>query len=255
MTDAVLGAPQAVLTRSRFYFIMALAMLAIAIVGFLPTYFLPLTQGAFVAPAIVHLHGAMFYAWTLYFVSQTWLVASGSVGAHRDWGLLGIAIATAMVLLVFVTVGAMVSFRGEHGYYEPALKFTWVQVSGMLFFGAAVALAVMNVKRPEVHKRLMLLATISLMNAPIARLFLVLGGGGPPPVGAPPPVSVTLLPDLITDLLVVAAIVFDWRTRGRPHPVYVVGGLALLVMHLTKVPVSETDAWRSIAVWLTTLGG
>jgi hypothetical protein len=254
MTDAALGAPQAVLTRSRFYFVMALAMLAIAVVGFLPTYFLPLTQGAFVAPAIVHVHGAMFYAWTLYFVSQTWLVASGRVSAHREWGLLGVAIATAMVLLVFGTAGAMVSFRAQHGFYEPALKFTWVQVSGMLFFGAVVALAVMNVKRSEVHKRLMLLATISLMNAPIARWFLVLSGGEPPPVGAPPPVAITLQPDLITDLLLVAAMMFDWRTRGGPHPVYVIGGLALLAMQLTKVPVSETDAWRTIAVWLTSLG-
>ena len=87
-------------------------------------------------------------------------------------------------------------------------------------------LAIANVRRPETHKRLMLLAGISLLDAAVARWFLTfLAPPGPP---GPPPVAVTIPPALVAYLLLVVAIVHDWRTRGRPHPVYVYGGIALL---------------------------
>ena len=83
-------------------------------------------------------------------------------------------------------------------------------------------LAIATTRRPETHKRLMLLAGISILDAAVARWFLTfLAPPGPP---GPPPVAVTIAPAFVAYLLLVAAIVFDWRTRGRPHPVYVYGG-------------------------------
>jgi hypothetical protein len=103
----------------------------------------------------------------------------------------------------------------------------------------------------------MMLATISLLDAPIARWFAVFLAPPPPPVGLapPPPVFLALPPGIVADLLLVAAIVFDWRTRGKPHPVYLAGGAALLAMQLTRIPISTTPAWDSIALWIQHLGG
>jgi hypothetical protein len=52
---------------------------------------------------------------------------------------------------------------------------------------------------------------------------------------------------LIAYLLLVAAIIFDWRTRGRPHPVYIYGGAALVAVKLLNWPISVTPAWHSFA--------
>ena len=49
--------------------------------------------------------------------------------------------------------------------------------------------------------------------------------------------------------------VHDWRTRGRPHAVYVIGGSALLLLELTAVPVSDTQAWQSVATAIGHLAG
>ena len=37
-----------------------------------------------------------------------------------------------------------------------------------------------------------------------------------------------IVPALLADSLLIAALVYDWRTRGRPHKVYVIGGLCIL---------------------------
>jgi len=60
-----------------FYFHMALACMAVAFLGFAPTYWLPLASGSFPPMPVVHFHGMLFFTWTLYFAFQTWLAASG----------------------------------------------------------------------------------------------------------------------------------------------------------------------------------
>ena len=169
-------------------------------------------------------------------------------------GLAGIALATAMVFSVFVAAGAMVHLRTAAGFREEALAFTWIQVGGMLFFATTVATAIANVRTPEVHKRLMLLATISLLDAPIARLVIGFTGAFPAP-GAPPTVAQIFPASLIADLLLLTAIAFDWRARGRPHPVYLIGGAALLVFQASRTMISDTAAWHAIAAWIAGLAG
>lgn len=230
----------------RFYMVMAFTAFAVAVLGFLPTYFMPLAGGTFSAPAIVHIHGFFFFSWTLLFALQSWLVYAGRTPSHREWGMAGIALATAMVFSVFIAAGAMIHVRTAAGHEQEALAFAWVQIGGMLCFGSLVAVAVANVRRPEVHKRLMLLATISLLDAPIARWVLALLGAIPEG-GAPPAVGPIFYASLIADLLILAAIVFDWRTRGRPHQVYLVGGALLLFFQATRAMVSETEAWLAVA--------
>src|SRR6266567_8574708 len=91
-----------------FYFYMALACTAVAFLGFAPTYWLPLATGSFSATPVVHFHGLLFFAWTLYFVLQTWLAASGRVARHRTVGMIGVSLATAMTIFGFlVAVNAM----------------------------------------------------------------------------------------------------------------------------------------------------
>src|SRR5438477_10156479 len=91
-----------------FYFYMALACAAVAFLGFAPTYWLPLASGSFSSTPVVHFHGMLLFAWTLYFAFQTWLVASGRTARHRMMGMVGVSLATAMTIFGFlVAVNAM----------------------------------------------------------------------------------------------------------------------------------------------------
>jgi hypothetical protein len=242
-------------TRPSFYVWMMAACAMVALLGFAPTYFVPIAQGAFRGSALVHIHGALFFAWTAFVVYQTSLVSAGRVAHHRDIGLAGVALATAMIILGIVVSIVSANHQAAAGFEEGAKAFLIVPPSLMVFFAIVVAFAVANVRRPEWHKRLLLVATVSLLEAPIARWFLTfLAPPGANPL-APPPVSAAFMPGLVSDVLIIAAMIYDWRTRGRPHPAYLVGGGGLLVLQLLREPISTTQAWTSIAAWLMAIGG
>jgi hypothetical protein len=89
------------------------------------------------------------------------------------------------------------------------------------------------------------LAGISILDAAVARWFLTfLAPAGP---AGPPPVEITIIPALVAYLLLVPAMIFDWRRQGRPHPVYIYGGIALLAVKLLNWPISITPAWHVFA--------
>jgi hypothetical protein len=198
---------------------MALACTAVAFLGFAPTYWLPLASGSFSSSPVVHFHGMLFFAWTLYFAFQTWLAASGRTGWHRSLGLIGVSLATAMTIFGFLVAVNAMKRSAAIGQTDAGIAFVIVPLSGIAFFAVVFALAIAARARPETHKRLMLLAGISLLDAAVARWFLTFLA--PPGPMGPPPVEVTILPALVAYLLLVAAMVFDWRQWGRPHPVYV----------------------------------
>lgn len=244
--------------RSYFYVWMAVACAVVAFVGFAPTYWLPLLSGHFTASPVVHIHGAVFFTWTLFLVWQSWLVANGRTAHHRETGLIGVSLATAMQILGFVTaLRAVVPAVGSQ-YEFAAKQFLIVPISGILLFTIMVAVAIANVRHSDWHKRLLLVATIGTLEAPIARWFLTfLAPAGPAlPEGAvrpPPPIEVTTGPAIVALLMVLVAVIYDWRTRGRPHPAYLWAGGALFVLEIVRVPLSGTAWWQGAADTLLTL--
>jgi hypothetical protein len=265
MSEAVMGA--GVRAQRRFYLWMAITCMAIAVLGFMPTYFVPMARGTFQVEPIVHIHGLILFSWVAYFCTQTWLVAQGKVLAHRTWGMLGISLFTAMVFVVVATVSMRVAqseLPGQPaGVAHDARAFGWVSISTILFIIPVFTLAIVKLRDTETHKRLILLMTISMMGAPIARWFLTFLAPPqvtpPLPPGLPavffPPVSVVIAPELIGDLLLVVAMIYDWRTRGRIHPVYTIGGAILILIVVTRAWVSQTDAWQAVAHAIGHLAG
>lgn len=71
-------------SRPRFYFWTAIAMAATAFLGFAPTFWIPMAQGLHESIMVIGLHATIFFGWTLFFVYQTWLVASGQSARHRN---------------------------------------------------------------------------------------------------------------------------------------------------------------------------
>ncbi|HEX7437679.1 MAG TPA: hypothetical protein VF308_13300 [Caldimonas sp.] len=247
------GSTQARPATRRFYVAMAAVFVLIAFTGFIATYWAKVATGTFTGAPILHLHGALFFSWTLFFLVQTVLVASGRTLDHRSWGLAGISLATAMAFTVVLAAINSIRVAGLIGMADEARRFSYVSLSGVVLFAAFMTAAIVWVKRADLHKRLMILAMIPLMHASVARFFMLLFA--PPDAKGPPPVFVSVPPGLAVDLLLVAAIVYDWRTRGRPHPVYLIGGALLLADQLLAVPISATPTWMAIATWVQSLAG
>src|SRR5467141_585606 len=143
-----------------FYFYMALACIAVAFLGFAPTYWLPLASRSFSSSPVVHFHGMLFFAWTLYFAFQTWLAASGRTGWHRSLGLIGLSLATAMTIFGFLVAVNAMKRSAAIGQTDDGIAFAIVPLSGILFFAVVFAWAIAAVRQPETHKRLMMLAGI-----------------------------------------------------------------------------------------------
>lgn len=242
-----------------FHLWMAGIFVLIAFSGFAETYWMQLPAGTFTGKPLLHLHGLLFSAWTLFYFSQTWLIASGRILHHRAWGVAGVSLATAMVFVGLATGIASMNKSIAEGYAEAARAFAIVPITAAFLFAVLIAWAVAAVKTPETHKRLMMLATISILQAPLGRFFFLTlgGGGGPgsrPGMGPPAPVATTVGPGIVAALLIVAAVVYDWRKRGKPHPITVWVGAAIVAVELLRVPLSATPQWRAIAAGFSSFG-
>ena len=227
----------------RFYRGMAIAMLLTVFVGFAPTFFLrPLFPDTPAPPErIFTFHGLLFTAWIVMLVVQTSVVAAGRTDLHRRIGPWGAALAVAMV--VVGTWSALIAAARPQGFIGipvPPHAFLAVPLFDMLAFGVLAGWGVARRRDPQSHKRLMLLATVGLTTAAIARWPLVFDYGPAAFFG-------------LTDLFVVALGVWDFRSRGRLHPATLWGGLALIVSQPLRLAISMTEPWLAFAKWATGL--
>jgi hypothetical protein len=238
----------------RFHLLMAGVFVLIAFSGFIPTYWLKLAGGTIHVPPIVHIHGFLLFSWTLFYFTQTAWISSGRTATHKAWGLAGIALFTLLVCSILVTQVTILKLDDARGMGDASRRFSAVVLISVLLMIAMFATAIANIRRPEIHKRLMLVLMASMMTPAIARVFLTFLAP-PGAANGPPPVFAAVPPGMLAMLLIVAAIVYDWRTRGRPHKAYVYGGLVVLTEILLLVPISRTEAWMSIATSVEHLAG
>jgi hypothetical protein len=247
----------------RFYVWMAIVFVAIAFSGFIPTFWAKVATGATVGRPVLYLHGVLMFTWTLFVLLQTSLVASRRIADHRTWGVAGVALSTAVSFtIVLVTIASMHEAQSA-GLAELGLRASVVQLTNVFLFAGLITAGLLNVKRPEIHKRLMILAMVPIADPAIARMFrfaFSLSGAPPsPPSAVASPATVDRLlhlvavPSFVADLLIVAAMVYDWRARGRPHSVYLIGGAIILANRLLYAPLSATPAWAAIAHWVESL--
>jgi hypothetical protein len=244
-SSETLTSPRPTGARDRmFYGGMAVVMALTVFAGFASTYYLRLFTGGPTATLtggpftrLVHTHAVLFTAWVVFFLVQTALVASRRVAVHRRLGVAGAMLAAAMVAVGF-SLAVATAARGAAPPGADPLAFLAVPVFDMILFSTFVTLALARRRDKEAHKRLMLLAYISLITAAIARLPGVL------PLGPPVFFGLTLV-------FIVAACVYDFLSRRRIHPVYLWGGALIVISVPARLFLSTTQVWRTLAEWLT----
>ena len=227
-----------------FYSGMAIGIALTVLAGFGPTYYARILSGGRMATfsgapftAIVHLHAALFTCWVLLFITQTALVAAHRVALHRRLGVAGAVLAAAMVA-AGTTVAVAGAKRGGAPPGADPLVFMAIPLFDMVVFSSFVTAALLLRRNKEAHKRLMLLAYISIIVAAVARLPGVL------PLGPPAFFGLGFSFALI-------AVGYDLVTRRRVHKAYAWGVPLLIASVPVRLMVSGTGAWRTFAEFLT----
>jgi hypothetical protein len=227
----------------RFYTTLSIVMALTVLIGFAPTYYLRLFSGRPITisnyspvPTVIHLHAMLFTTWVIFFVAQALLVANRRTDIHRKLGVFGGFLAGAMVIMGYAATinGAK---RGTTVPGIDPLGFTAIPFFDVTFFGLFVALAILRRRDKEAHKRLMLLAYVSIIGAAVARLPGVL------PLG---PIAFYGF----SFLFVVAAIIYDRVSRQHIHPVYKWGLPVLVLAVPLRLVLVGSSAWQNFARFL-----
>jgi hypothetical protein len=241
--------------RSKFYFGMAVAMSAIVFVGFGPSFYLNGWFGTALGapplaamPTLIVVHGLVLTAWMLMLMAQTGLVANGHTPWHRRLGIAGAGVAAAVFVLGMAAQMASTRRDVLSGAYDAAPFSRRIVLAGfvtILVFGALAGLAILWRRRADIHRRLILLATIAILGAGAARMGRIVEVAVP---------SIAPLPWFglaLTNLFIVALVVHDWRTARRVHPATLYGSLAVLATQaINFTPLPHSAAVQQLVRWL-----
>jgi hypothetical protein len=187
-------------------------------------------------PLILYVHALVSSAWLFLFVAQSALVRTGNVRLHRRLGLWGLGLG-AMVSLVGVDTIYVMRWRDiESGGGDAAVAFLSIPLDSLVGFAVPFLMGAWWRKKPEIHRRLMLLATCTLTFAALARVP-ALGDSGAP---------------VITDILMIVAATADWLGTKRVHRVYAIGIPAEIAFQVLSSYLAQTapSAWLVIAKFL-----
>ena len=214
--------------RSKFFLYTSYFLLVIVLIGFSPTFYL---RSIFDVPAIplyVYAHGVAMTAWFIWFCVQTTAAYSGRVALHRKLGTIGITIGVLVLFSgAFTAVKLAPRLLEKYGNIDSDMPriaaVVWGNLAGLIAFGGFLFLGFLYRQKPEIHKRLMLLASIGITLQALGRIakFSMIDL----------PAGPFALIGLLMMLMMVG--VFDKRSIGSVQPVTWVGGCALLTILIT----------------------
>jgi len=195
-------------------------------------------------PLIVHIHAVVFVAWLALFTAQILLVRASRVDLHKRLGVMGAGLAFVMCILGPATA-LTVDARAFAASGKPPV-FAAVQFSTMIGFAGLTAAALLLRGTPAAHKRLMLLGLVFLSTAGFARFLNGLVAEH---------IELSFAPRLLqiyffTDVLILAAGVYDLIVRRRLHPAYMVGAVWCIAWQAIALTLLPSPAWRAFSLHL-----
>lgn len=230
---AVTGRP----VRRRFMLWVAGIAAALVLAGFARTFYLrPLFLDLPLA-SLALVHGLVMSTWVALFVAQVTLIARGEIRWHRRLGLSGMLLAPLVLLLgLAMAIQAMRAGHTPVPQVTPQ-QFLAVPVFNVVIFAGLAVAGLASRRRPETHRRLMLLAMLCLLPPAIARI----------PQAFDLPAASLPLAISVEVLLVVICAVHDTRRHRRLHPAFVFGGIPVILALPLALVVSHAPWWQRFA--------
>lgn len=211
-----------------FYLFMSLLTVGVIVFGFSFTIGKNLLHPAIPRPWILYVHAIVFSSWLVFFVLQSTLVRSRKVQWHRRLGRFGVALGALIPLVGVSTAVVMGRFNIVSLHATDAESFLVVPLFDMVCFTSTFPLAVYWRKKPELHRRLMLVATCALTAAGFGRFlpgYLFYGG---------------------VDLLILLGVARDLLVNRTVHRVY----LFVLPLFILGQTVVTYIAYHNVPFWL-----
>jgi hypothetical protein len=237
MATSVMAPRRARIHSDRIFFpFMCLLVLVTVWLGFSKTYYGVGMVRTHLPSPIIHIHAIVFTLWLVTLAVQTSLVSVRKVKLHMTVGLWGFALAAVMV--VIGSLAAVNSLRRDMSPPGSGLSpetFFIVPVSGMLVFGALTAWSFSVRRKPDQHKRLIMFATISLLDAAVGRFPYTIAPMGP------------LAQMLIMFSFLVVMIGYDLISRRTILRVTSIAGLIIIFQQVLRIPLAQTAAWQAFA--------
>jgi hypothetical protein len=175
-------------------------------------------------------------AWIALFLAQTSFIALHRISLHRRVGMVGALVAAAMFVIGVLT--AVDSLRRGVGPFGLDARIWFLfPLSGIVLFAALVTTALILRRRRETHKRLMLLATLSLLNPAVGRLTAPFATDIP---------SFMALAAGLTNALIVIVILRDLWTGQRVHPAVIWGGVPVVALPFVLM-LGNSPIWLAFA--------
>lgn len=224
----------------RLFFIFSIVAPVVVFAGFARTFFLRFLFAPRALPLYLYVHGLLFTSWFILFFTQVRLIAAHRVDLHRRLGVL-----TAVVAGLAVPVALGVALNAGKRVYRLHEKPFLLEARPLaLDFGACLAFTVFVAtglflrRRADSHKRLMLLASCSILLPAFGRipiLFERLGLWGL--VG-------------FTEIVPLTFIVYDTIRHRRLHPAFRWGGLGIIASWPTFLLIGSNHYWLRFTEWL-----
>jgi len=211
-----------------FYFAMSLLVAGIVVWGFSHSVNANLFHPAVPRPFLLWFHAAAFSGWVAFYMFQSALVRTRNVKWHRFFGWFGVGLASVMVVLGFTIAVIMNRFEAVV-LHEPDPAFLAIPFSDMVFFAVLVALAIYWRRKPELHRRLLFIATCALLDAPFARISYIFNNN-------------LFYPCI--DAVMLLGVVRDLVVNRRIHKVYLIALPVLMVLQIGVLYL-----WRGTPGW------
>lgn len=222
--------------RVRYFWLsMAIGGLALALLAFVPEY-LEFARGNFPIAGALHIHGAIMIAWVLAFVGQAYFVASGQLALHRKFGNVAFALATiAWLSMLFVEGRALI----VHPPPDDVREYDWLLQGPYVYLTVPVLLlwGFKDRRRPDWHKRSMLMAMFLALQAAVLRFMWLPDGYGYWPFAG-----------FLDACLFIPLFSYDLATTpGRLHRATIRGALLIVGAQAALFILWGTPLWRHFA--------
>ncbi len=167
--------PASRLPERIFFAGMALLLCAVVLIGFSPTYYGAGFLRASLQSPVLHIHGAVFTLWMLLYLTQTALISAKRIAWHRSLGTIAFCIPPVMIVLGVIAALDALKRGVRIGPLDTATSLA-IPLLGIVSFAILIFASWRARRNPASHKRLILLATVGLVEAAFGR-FPGLGSG------------------------------------------------------------------------------
>jgi len=166
------GSRDRLLPKRWFYSSLSILAAIMVAGGFWNTYWKPLIDGTLDKSWVVDLHAAVFVGWIVLFITQAALIFRGRTDVHRKVGKFGIFYGFVIIAMgLFVALNQLATGVAA-GRAAEVQSFLLIPLVDMIIFPIFFGAAIYYRREPELHRRLMLVATTELLTAAVARLDL-----------------------------------------------------------------------------------